>query len=144
MKRGSFSLPHVTIYSIILVLVCGLILMSLQARQGKSFFEIAQQQETLNDYYFGRSLVDVCFSTYDDRSRMLHGHFNLSSFTDIHLRTCTTRPLRITLDTIDESGVRITTTQDSLREKPLSQLFYQEYVLVEGKRALFRVEVPRA
>ena len=110
MKRGSFSLPHVTIYSIILVLVCGLILMSLQTRQGQSFFEITQQQETLNDNYFGSSLVDLCFSTYDSKDRMLHGHLNVSAFTDAHLRTCTTRPLRITLKDPSEAGIRTLTT----------------------------------
>lgn len=144
MKQGSFSLPHVTIYSIILVLVCGLILISLQARQGKSFFEITQQQETLNDYYFGRSLVDVCFATYDSKDRMLHGHLNVSAFTDAHLRTCTVRPLRITLKDSSEAGIRTLTTQPSLQDTKILPLLYQEYVLADGKRALFRIEVPRA
>lgn len=144
MKRGSFSLPHATIFSLILVFACGVIILSLQTRQAPSFFENVQEQEAVQDYYFARSLVDICFSTHDSKGRMLHGQLNLSSFTDTHLQTCTSRPLRITLKDPNEAGIRTITTQPSLQSITLLPLLYQEYVLVDGKRALLRIEVPRA
>lgn len=144
MKLGSFSLPHVTIFSLLVVFVCGVIILSLQTRQAPSFFENVQEQELLQDYYFGRSLVDLCFSSKDATGRFLHGHLDLALFTEEHLKSCTSRPLRITLKEPGEAGVRTLLTRPDLRDAQSLPLLYQEYVLVNGKRALLKIEVPRA
>ncbi len=147
MKRGGYDLAHYSIYFLVVALILGVMIASLQVYERKSYYQSIREAEAVQDYVSLVSLQSLfhrCFAPVTSSGTFRPGEFSLAIFTDEHLRTCTSKPLRFSLSRPDEPGMRVIATQEALKTQQDLQRVYEEFVVIDGQSYHLLVEGPYA
>ncbi len=132
------DLGQYMIYLVVAVLIMVFPMLTVRAYTSMSSYESIREHERVQDYIFSRSVID-CLSYQSDLGPASLGTLARERFTDDHLRACTSEPVVVTLQESGQAGITAIATNPILKQYTSLSTLRQEYVLLDGKRALVTV-----